>query len=491
MIAEFVLLMQFMWKYIDEFAGRGLSIFDFVELMFYNSVSLIPMAVPITILIASVMVYGNLAEKYELSSMKSAGISLFRIMSPGFMVAFLTFLFSLSVSNYFKPKAQLKFMKIFTAIRKKKPTLNIKEKIFNKDFSGVVIQTDKKSKNGHDIEKVKIYNIEDRNSERYNITTAERGEIFTTEDSRYFVMKLYNVTQYVEKRNLIGKNKHNSNFPLMRTTLDTLEKSFDISEFSNLSSGMFYKKRIDLLNSFQLMKEIEQNKKKATEKRKEIKTGFADLFENGATNNDEIKNNKPTKENPAFKKAKKRRNSHLKDNFKQIDSLQLDSISVFTNTFTKKIRGEIFRNTRDDIIFHKTKMTSVVNSIERLRKYRNYWTLGLHQQYSWALICVIFLFIGAPIGSIIRKGGYGYPILVTILFFMTFILLSISGVKFNDSGYFNPYFNAWLPVIFIFPISIFLTIKAIADTQFSRGTEIIKKIVNHLKKKKKTEPIES
>ncbi len=132
-------------------------------------------------------------------------------------------------------------------------------------------------------------------------------------------------------------------------------------------------------------------------------------------------------------------------------------------------------------------MTSNINSIERLKKYRDYWILGLNQQYSWAFICIIFLFVGAPIGSIIRKGGYGYPVLVTILFFMAFILLSISGIKFNRSGLFNPYFNAWLPVIFIFPISIFLTIKAIADTKFNINTKWMKKIGKLFKKKKQDE----
>jgi lipopolysaccharide export system permease protein len=128
-------------------------------------------------------------------------------------------------------------------------------------------------------------------------------------------------------------------------------------------------------------------------------------------------------------------------------------------------------------------MISSIASIKRFKRYRDYWILGLNQIYSWAFICLVFLFIGAPLGSIIRKGGYGYPVLFAILFFTIFILLSISGEKFNRGGFFNPIFNAWLPVIVLMPVSIFLTLKALADSKILDITEFTAKLF----KKNKTE----
>ena len=201
MIAEFILVMQFMWKYIDDFAGRGLSLFDFMKLLMYYSATVIPMAVPITIFISSVMVYGSLGERYELSTMKSSGISLVRIFMPGLIVAMFTFGFSIFVSNYLKPKSAYNFLETFTSLKRKKPTLNIQEKVFNKDFEGFTIQVNKKHKDGRNIEDIKIYNVTQRTSENYNVLTAKKGEIFTSDDGRYFIMRLYDGNQYVEKKN--------------------------------------------------------------------------------------------------------------------------------------------------------------------------------------------------------------------------------------------------------------------------------------------------
>ena len=137
LVTEFVLVMQFLWKYIDEIIGKGVSLGILLELIFYWSVRIIPEAVPVSILIASVMVFGNLAEKYELSSMKSAGISLTRIMGMGIFIAVMTSMFSLFASNYMKPRANYKFIYRYNAIKRAKPALSIEEGVFNKDFRNI------------------------------------------------------------------------------------------------------------------------------------------------------------------------------------------------------------------------------------------------------------------------------------------------------------------------------------------------------------------
>ena len=513
LVAEFVLVMQFMWKYIDEFAGKGFSTFDFIQLIFYYSIALIPMAVPITILISSVMVYGNLSEKYELSSMKTAGISLLRIMKPGFIIALLTFFFSLSVSNYFKPKAQYNFLKLFTEIRKKKPTLNILEKVFNKDFHGYAIQVNKKDKNGEDLEDIKLYDVLDRSNEKYNITTAKRGKIFTTKDGNYFVMKLFNGYQYVEKQKKNTGQKKNKTYPLMRTHFDTLTKVFDMSEFNKKGSGHFFSKRKDLLNSFQLMTEIDSVSSKLERKKERLNPKFIYIFKDNTEYAERKKNDiksikKILKENKKktdrikldkkrlFKNPKiankhkpKKRSKRKRKYVKQKEIVDFDSLKTFIESFEDLDKSNLIYSTSETIDYEKNIISGVVSSIRNYKKRKNYWVLALHQQYSWALVCIIFLFIGAPLGSIIRKGGYGYPVLIAIMFFTFFILLSISGDKFNRNMMFNPIFDAWLPVIVLLPISLFITFKALTGTKILDINTLKTNLINIFKRKDEREKL--
>ena len=462
LIAEFILVMQFMWKYIDDLAGKGLGPFDFMELLMYYSVMVIPMAVPITILLSSVMVYGALGEKYELMSMKTAGISLNKIMFPGFMIAILTFAFSLFVSNYMKPKAGYKFFQTFTALKAKKPTLNIQEKIFNNDFEGVTIQVNKKHRDGRNIEGIKIYNVKNRAKESYNVITAKRGEIYTNADNRFFIMRLYDGNQYIEqKESSIRKGTVNT-YPLVRYRFDTLEKAFDLSHFYDDRSGSFFSKRRDVMNSVQLITEIDTFSSKINAEKKNFRPKFAVLTQsvNKDANPKRIYTGNKLSE---FQRAEAQRTySNVFDQFIKKDLREYDR---FIEIIDSSRQYELMNIANENLVSQKHLINHSISNIRSYREYRDYWELGLHQQYSWALICVVFLFIGAPLGSIIRKGGYGVPVLVAITFFMAFILLSILGEKMNKASALNPVINAWMPVIVLLPISVYITIKAYLDSK--------------------------
>jgi lipopolysaccharide export system permease protein len=464
LIAEFILIMQFMWKYIDDFAGRGLSLFDFMKLLMYYGATVIPMAVPITILISSVMVYGNLGEKYELSSMKTAGISLLRIFLPGLIVAVFTFGFSIFVSNYLKPKSAYSFLETFTSLKRKKPTLNIQEKVFNKDFDGFTIQVNKKHKDGRNIEGVKIYNTNDRTSENYNVLTARKGEIFTTDDGRYFIMKLYNGNQYVERKNSSLKRTSENTFPLIRYSFDTLEKAFDLTLFYNDNSGNFFSKRRDVMNSLQLLEEIDTFRHKIIAEKKFLSPNFTSILDT-KIKPDTGKESLMVRPKGIsdFQRAEMRRT--YSNTYDQFINRDLKEYGSFAETIDSSRRFELVEISSENVSYQKNMISNSLSNIERYKEYKNYWELGLHQQYSWAVICIIFLFIGAPLGSIIRKGGYGVPVLVAIMFFMAFILLSITGEKFSRASVFNPVINAWLPVIILLPLSIYVTVKALKDSK--------------------------
>lgn len=442
-----------MWVNIDDLAGKGFTIIDFLRLLSYFSITVIPMSLPISILISSVFVFGSLSEKYELSGIKSAGISLINILKPGIIIAIITLSFSLFVSNYLKPKSMLKFLTVFTSIKKKKPTLNIQEKIFNNDFNGYSIQVNSKSKDNRNIQGIKIYNVINILTENYNITTAKRGEIFTSKNGKYFIMKLFDGNQYIEQVKKNTKLKTTSNFPLRRTHFDTLEKAFDLSYFNKHVEGLFSSKRKDMLNTSQLLDEIERLNSKIEENKFNISESFSKLLK---APNDTLHN----------------------------IILNENNSKSFIESLKHQKTAELLSSINELINFEKNRLNNSYLRIQSLLKQKEYLTLGLHQQYVLALICIIFLFIGAPLGSIIRKGGYGLPILVAILFFTIFILLSISGEKLNKSQIFNPVFNAWLPVLVLLPISIVLTIKALFDSK-SLGFSDQKTIIYKKNKNKK------
>ena len=200
-IAVFVLVIQIMWLYIDEIAGKGISIFIMLELVGYMSVSVFPMALPIAVLIASVMVMGGLAERYELSSMKSAGIPLIRVMRTLIILAASISVFSYVCSDFLIPIANLKFKSRLFDIRKQKPALAIEAGVFNEDFRQFVIRIGEKDPDGETIESVMIEDQSNLGQVKFSQILADSGQMYTTGDKRFFVMNLFNGTQYQEPGN--------------------------------------------------------------------------------------------------------------------------------------------------------------------------------------------------------------------------------------------------------------------------------------------------
>ena len=194
-IALFVLVMQTLWLYIDDIAGKGIGFFLMVELVGYMSVSMIPMALPVAVLISSVMVMGNLAERYELSSIKSAGVSLWRTMRPLMVVTLSIGLFSFFCSNYFIPVSNLKFKSRLHDIKNQKPALSMEESLFNQDFQGFSIRLGDKLPDNQTIREVLLYDNTEANKGLLNMVTADSGQMFGSKDGKYFVMPLYNGTQ--------------------------------------------------------------------------------------------------------------------------------------------------------------------------------------------------------------------------------------------------------------------------------------------------------
>ncbi len=474
-VAEFVLVMQFLWKYIDVIIGKGVSLGILLELIFYWSVRIIPEAVPVSILIASVMVFGNLAEKYELSSMKSAGISLTRIMGIAILIAIGTSMFSLLASNYLKPSANYKFIYRYNAIKRQKPALSIEEGIFNKDFKNVTIRVGDKGPDGQTISDILIYDHSIQDKRDINMLIASKGRMYAAENDDYFIMELEDGEQYRELKpsNKVSKEKPK---PMMRTKFDSWTKIFDMTEFDLEAQNVnLTRKQYDLLNSFQLMEAIDSFNREIRINKESVLNNFSDILSYPeATIVEKSKDESlPNQMKEAIKskdkiiKSNKSTAKRYKTPPNQKEIFQIDSLSTFIETFKSKELSSVLTSVKHLTERNNDKVLKSMRLDNTLTYSRSLYVLRLNQQYSWAFICIVFLFIGGSLGSIVKKGGYGYPLLIAIVFFMFFIILNIMGEKLSKGLTIGPIFGAWLPYTLLLPIAVILTYKAMNDSDFS------------------------
>ena len=520
-IAEFVLVMQFLWKYIDDILGKGFSVFDIMELVMYYAASITPMALPISILLSSVMIYGDISEKYELSSMKSAGISLLRVMRPAIFLAVGTAMFSVFASNYIKPVSTFQFKKRFDLIRKQKSTLAIEEGIFNNEFRDIIIRVGSKAKNDKDVKDVIIYDHSLPDKSLLNMIKADSAEMYATPDGHYFVMNLKKGQQYQELDRNRKDNGHMA-YPLVRTNFEHWSKVIDMSNFYLSESDLnISRNREDMLNTFQLLKQIDTinlNIKTHREKAIQSQLGFEGkaMLEEAAYQNQRATETTLAKARfqqikPQLKNAKPPRvvkavpgvsteNAYLlykqkldrikkgqvqkiqatnpigmpqvpgrdsSSNFRRLPGYDITKVKAFYETFDSITRNNIAMRSIPAITSNMDLANAAFYNVDNAIHQKQIYVLRLGHQYSFALVCILFLFIGAPLGSIIRKGGYGYPLLVAILFYMLFIISTIVGEKLVRSETFPGWFGAWLPCLLLLPFGLYFTYQALNDARFS------------------------
>lgn len=505
-VAQFVLVMQFLWKYIDDILGKGFSVLDLLELIFYFGVTQIPMALPIAILLSSVMVFGNMSERYELSSMKSAGVSLIRIMRPGIVLALLTAILSLIASNYLKPQANFQFQKRMRIMKSQKPSLAMEAKIFNRDFGGYSIRVDEKTEED-EITDVLIYDHTNTDKSLVNLTKAEKGKMYNTDDGNLFIMELENGTSYREMKRERKKDGSGKKYPFMRTDFKEWKKVFDMSEFdTDDEDGIsINRNKEDMLNTFQLLNAIDSvDQKKAKliadvineqedkvklleetynsakskyggkegakirkEKEARVKTNITkNKYKSRSV---EPKKSTKSKVKKLISEQKKKLQPNKKKGQKTIIQNQIDTLSNYAHwyeTVSPNDKNNLPVKATQSSSRRKDLLRNSTTNIKSLSYVRNKYLLRLNQPYSFAMICIVFLFIGAPLGSIIRKGGYGYPLLFAILFYMLFIITSIMGEKLVRSGSMHPVLAAWFANLLVMPVAIWLTIKALRDSKF-------------------------
>ncbi len=445
-IAFFVLMMQILWKYIDDLVGKGLDFVTIGQFVWYASASMLTLSMPIAILISSIMTFGNLGESYELVAIKSAGISLLRFMRPLMWVAVflcgITFIFA----NYVIPFAQLKFVTLYNDIFYKKPAFDLKEGIFFTHIPSYAIKVGKKDPDGKTIRNVLIY--EQGGSLQDNSIVAEKGIMTLSADKKFLEFNLQNGYRYQERG-----NAGDTSTEFIRLGFKEYKKLFDISVFKIQSTNdSIYSKNYKMLSVRQLDKSLDSIHRLNDSFNVRINTELKGYLHyiNGS-------DSAWAKAIPSGKK------------YKSFDELLPDSVRVQVED-----KG---MNTISNI---KGAMQFSGNEIMKQEQDMRYHKIEWHRKFSLSLACLVLFFIGAPLGSIIRKGGLGMPLVVAIIFFLIFHLLNMFGEKFVKEDIASPFSGMWLSVMVLAPLGVFLTYKAMHDSQlFSKDFYI--RIGNRIK----------
>ncbi|MBQ2373682.1 MAG: LptF/LptG family permease [Alistipes sp.] len=438
-IVTFVLMMNFVWRFIDELTGKGLSVDVIIELLFYATINMIPLGLPLALLLAGIMTMGNMGENFELQAMKSAGMSLMRIMQPLIVVTLLISVGSFFLVNNLVPYAYKRSMMILSDIKRQKQVLEFKDGLF---FNGIddnmsirVEHQDPETGLLHD---VLIY---DSRSQGGNMTTtmAKTGYIRLSDDKKFLLVTLYEGDNYQLTRNNRWYTKN-----------ELRHDKFDVQDMTIRMEGFdFQQSDNTMINNSQAKNIVEL----------QIAIDSLDRVVAGAVARSYdplLRDNIFTNDIQVLQLPDSLRKD--KSEFKNVNFM--DSI---TNMPLRK-RNEIWnsakimaQNSRNSLNFDEG---SAKEGLNQLYRNKNDW----HKKLSLPISVIIFFMIGAPLGAIIRKGGMGTPIVISVVFFVIYYVISTSGEKMAKEGTWSSFTGMWISSFILTPIAIYLMIKATNDS---------------------------
>lgn len=454
-ITLFVFMMQILWKYIDDLVGKGLDILTLIEFLVYASATLVTLAMPISILLSSIMTFGKLGENFELVAIKSSGVSLLRFMRPLLIVTIFLSGVAFLFANNIAPVANLKFARIYYDIYQKSPAFDLRPGVFYNGFSGYSIKVAEKKQDSL-LRDVIIY--EQSTSPQDNTIYSERGKMILSKDKNFLEFHLNNGHRYSEEHDYDPKRVE-----FVNLGFESYTKLFDMRQLNmTKTSDSLFMNNIRMKSMRQLTEDLDSIKKVPDSVHKELKKDLAYYVKIEHFTDTSIKDTTATILFPVNWKDSASFESLIPDSLKRlVENTAISRLHSVQNvvsvsaTKSKDLTSEI-----------------VMYGIERNKK------------LSISIACIVLFFIGAPLGSIIRKGGLGMPLVMALVFFMIFYLLSIFGEKFAKDQIVSPLFGLWLPVLVLSPIGFFLTYKAMHDSRlfnkefYYRVGKKIKKLIN-------------
>ena len=450
LIVLFVLVMQTLWQVFESIAGKGISIIFILKFLYYTTLMIIPQALPIGVLLSSIMALGDLGENYEFAAAKSAGISLQRLIRPiGILAIFLSILNFLFLNNVY-PYAVYEQINLKRNIKNKQPAMALIPGSFNADLPGYQIKFDEKY--GEDKNLLRNVLIYDLTSQRGNqkVITAERGKIVSEEGSRYMTFILYDGNYYEEhvksarttaKRKKMGAS--NATFKEYEFNIDVGDASID----TTMSKGypMMYRLR-EIKDTIPKLKSNYYESLSLRSKNIYISTKAKDLYKY-----------------PDSLKAKNIDSVTL-DNFKLADK-----ISILNSAISKT--GRVVNTLKNNNL-----------NIKWRRKMLNFYDTEYYNRIAFSLSCIILFFIGAPLGSIIRKGGFGLPMILAIAIYVMYFFANTFGKNLAEESSITAFLGSWISAIIMIPIAILLTRRATKDKGLFNINSFLHPITNFFKK---------
>lgn len=565
-VIVFILLTVQMMNYVDQIFGKDLSYVDLGVLVMHFAIFQTPIAFPLSVMLASLMTFGNLGEHFELTAIKSAGISLIRAMMPIFMVVIVVTIIAFFSNNYLVPNSALKAYSLLYDIRQKKPALDIEPGLFYGGIDKYKIKVDRKLPDGKTLLGVIIYDHTSRNGNK-DVTIADSGKMYTIMNDQYLKFELFNGSNYTEGKGSVSGGRiqdYQQIGPFTRTYFEKSEIIFDLSSFgmSRTDEGLFASNRLmrnfnelnkdldslsddiilskaqvydvprrfftysRLKNEIIIPQEIievkekedsirqfrleEQNRKRDELIEKDLKKDFPKVKANKKINNTTKLTNlindsiKGASSKPAKKSIKKATNNRVVKQAKSRDLgiIKKDDTNLEQPLLTKLTQEIIIPREEEKRVAHKKPLTdkevveaiekkyedrnqrirtlksalattrqaksklSVQNSrIEQLNKSYFEFDIQWHKMLATAAACLSMFLIGAPLGAIIKKGGLGFPVLVSILFFIIYYVISIGGEKYAKSGILPVFQGVWMANLVLLPIGILFLRQAKNDAR--------------------------
>jgi len=431
-IVLFILVMQFLWKYVDDLMGKGLEWYILVELMMYATASFVPLALPLAVLLSSIMTIGGLGENSELVPMRSAGLGLLRIMSPLLVTVLFLALGSFYFSNNLLPVANLKFHSLLWDVTRKKPALNLRPGIFYDGIEGFSIRAMEKNPDNGLLTDVLIYDHRAAFQGNKTVVRARTGNMNRSTDGRYLILTLKD-GHFYDEHSPAGGDK--SSYPMMRGTFAEDEIRLDLSGLGlDRTDKELFKDHYKMLTMGQLHIARDSLVRELRERDSEQERHLA---------------------NSLF--------------ITRRSQTQLDTTTMFQPEKDNVVEDPTAQRDVHDAAMNMVRNN--INYIERALEERGsrsgqiaHFNVEWHRKPMLAFACLLFFFIGAPLGAIIRKGGMGLPVVIAILFFLVFHIVSFSTERLVIAGEMNAWPGMWVSTLVLLPVGVILTWKATTDS---------------------------
>lgn len=432
-VTTFLLLMQFLWRYIDDLVGKGLEVKIIVELFCFAAMGLLQMSLPLAVLCASIFAYGSMGDTNELIAIKAAGVSLSRIMRPLIVFNIILMGAAFVYENNVLPYSNLRLWSLMFDVRNQRPEMNIKEGVFFDGIDQVRLKISSKNTETNMMYDMMIYDHR-TNAGNTNVIIADSATMKVTDDKQFLVLTLYSGHSYedvVDKRNATENRKKR---PFRTYTFDKQQVLFELEDYA------FNRTNVDLFKHNSQMQNVSQLQYMIDSLAKNYELHNDRSFTQFFTNN--------------ICKAKESKDNH--------NVVTIDTDSLYHSLPTAEQLAVVLKALNTSRSGESFILAAVDSNIEKekgLNKLRIEW----HKKFTLGFVCLIMFFVGAPFGALVRKGGLGLPVIVSFIFYLLYYVLTMIGEKSVKAATVSPWFGMWYPIVIILIVGIYLTYLAVND----------------------------